>query len=141
MHGTITVAAGDPTPAVDPGRPWESPAPPIIVGGGPAPLLNPQTPPVLLETGDTVRPTLTVLKVSSKHRSTSARVSMSEAGVVYARVMRGTRIVSSAHLSVKPGESSIKVKLPKRKAHYRLTLFARDFSGLQSKTTTKSLPR
>ena len=107
MRGTITVAAGDPTPAVDPGRPWESPAPPVVVGGGPAPLLNPQTPLVLLETGRHRRADAEASgKVTSKRRTTSARVSMSEAGVVYARIMRGTRIVSSAHLSVKPGESS-----------------------------------
>ena len=31
----IAVAAGDATPVIDPGRPWESPAPPIVVDNGP----------------------------------------------------------------------------------------------------------
>ena len=51
--------------------PGSPPPRPIVVGGGPAPLLNPQTPPVLLETGDTVAPTLTVLKVTSERRIAS----------------------------------------------------------------------
>jgi plastocyanin len=142
MRGTIEVAAGDPTPVVDPGHPWESSAPPIVtVTSGPAPLLNPTTPLGLLETGDTTAPTLRVLKVSATRRVARAHVQVSEAGTLYARVLRGTRIVSSKHMTVAPGDSTIKVTLPKRRAHYRLALFARDHSTLQSKTTTKSLPR
>jgi plastocyanin len=138
MRGTIDVAAGDPTPVIDPGHPWESPAPPIVVETtGPAPLLNSATPPTVLEAGDTVRPTLRLLKLTA----TRARVQVSEPGTLYARVRRGTKTVSTAHLSVKAGTATIRFRVPKRHAHYRLELTARDTAKLESKKITKTLHR
>ena len=127
---------------VDPGRPWESSAPPVVVDGGPAPLLNPQTPPVLLETGDTIAPTLQAsLKVTSKRRTASARVAVSEAGTVYARVLRGTRDRVDSPPVRQAGRVDRHGQAPEAQGALPPDVFARDFSGLKSKTTTKSLPR
>jgi plastocyanin len=141
MRGTIEVAAGDPTPAIDPGHPWESPAPPIVTTtSGPPPLLNSATPLTVLEAGDTTAPTLRLRKVTSTRRVARARVEVSEAGTIYARVMRGTKVVSTGHLTVKgAGTSTVSVRLPKRRAHYRIAVFIRDFSKLESKLRSARL--
>lgn len=139
MRGTIDVTAGDPTPVIDPGRPWESPAPPIVTDNGPTPLLNSAAPLTTLETGDTVAPTLRLRKVSSTRRHAQARVVVSEPGTLYARVLRGTKVVSTSHRTVKAGAATIEVALPKRRAHYRLMLLVRDASGQDSKPRIAAL--
>jgi len=140
MRGTITVAAGDATPAVDPGRPWDSPAPPIVVEtAGPPALLNSASPLTVLESGDLEAPTLKLAKVAVKGRSARLRVAVSKPGTVYARVLKGKRTVSTAHFKVAAGSSTVKVKLPKRRARYRLAVWVRDAARLESRWSYKTV--
>jgi plastocyanin len=133
IRGTISVAAGDPTPVIDPRRPWESPAPPIVVDNGPPPLLNAAAPLTTFEAGDTIAPTLRLLKVTSTRRATRARVEVSEPGTLYARVLRGKHVVSTTRVKAGPGAAAITAKLPKRAGSYRLAVWVRDASGLESR--------
>lgn len=137
MRGSINVAAGDATPVVDPGRPWESSAPPIVTDNGPAPLLNSAAPPAALEAGDFLAPTLRLLKVTSTRRAARVRVRVSEAGTLYARVFRRGRAVSTAHFAVQAGNSTVSVKLPKRRD--RLAVWVRDRVQLESARRYKRL--
>lgn len=139
MRGTIAVAAGESTPVIDPGRPWETPAPPVIVTTGPAPLLNAAAPLTTLEDGDTVAPVLALLKVTSTHRVARARVRVSEPGTLYARILRGSKTVSTTRFAVKAGDSTVKVKLPQRHARYRLVVWMRDAAKLESASRSKTL--
>jgi plastocyanin len=140
MRGTITVAAGDPTPVIDPGHPWESPAPPVVVeSSGPAPLLNSAAPLSVFEGGDTVAPTLRLVGLKTSRRAARVSVDVSEPGTLYARVLRGKVAVSTAHVAVQAGKASLTVRLPKRKARYRLAVWVRDAARLESKWRYKTL--
>ena len=132
MRGEIAVAAGEATPVIDPGRPWESGAPPVVVTSGPPPLLNSAAPLGVLEVGDTVAPTLRVARVTTSRRVVRARVEVSEAGTVFARVLRGSRTVSTKRFAVKPGSATVSVRLPKRHARYRIAVWMRDAAQLES---------
>jgi plastocyanin len=139
MVGEIAVKAGEATPVEDPGRPWETPAPPVVTDNGPRPLLNSASPLTVLETGDTVAPTLTLLKVSSKRREIRARVSVSEAGTLYARLLRGSRVVARTHAATGPGTASITLKRPTRAGRYRLAVWTEDAAHLESKWRYRTL--
>ena len=82
MSGSITVTAE------------EAPPPPPPVDTGPAALPNPTTAPTVFEEGDNVRPTMTLARVSSSRGSARVRITTSEAGTLYLRVLRGSRAVT-----------------------------------------------
>jgi plastocyanin len=141
MRGTITVAAGEATPVVEPGHPWEIPnAPPVVVeGAGPAPLLNPAAPLTMFEAGDTVAPTLRLTRLVTSHRVARVSVDASEAGTLFVRVLRGKSVVSTVHVAVAAGRGTVTVKLPKRRARYRLVVWVRDGARLESKWRYRAL--
>jgi plastocyanin len=128
MSGTIAVAAGEPTPVVDPGRPWESPAP--VIDSGPPPALNTSSPPAAWEEGDNVAPTMTRVRVSRSGRSARVRARVSEAGTFHLRVLRGNREVAERRVRVKAGAVSASVRLPARHGRYRLAIYTRDKVGI-----------
>lgn len=125
MTGTIAVAAGAPTAVVDPGRPWESPAP--AVETGPPPALNPTSAPRVFEEGDTTAPTLTLRRVSRHGRRARVRVTVSEPGTLFVRVLHGR----TRHARVKAGTAGMTIRLPKRRC--RLAVWVRDAAGLESR--------
>jgi hypothetical protein len=131
MKGTIEVAAGDPTPVIDPGKPWE--APPPIVDPGPPPALNTTLAPTVFEEGDNVRPTMSVTRVSAAGRTARVRITTSEAGTLYLRVLRGTRPLTTRRVKVDAGSANASVRLPRRAGRYRLAVWVRDAAGLESK--------
>jgi plastocyanin len=139
MRGKVVVAAGEATPVTDPGRPWESPAPPVVIEGGPTPLLNSASPLTILEAGDTVAPTMSLRKLALSRRVARVSVDVSEPGTLFARILRGKKTVSTTRFKVKAGRSTVTVKLPKRRASYRVAVWARDLSGLESTWRYKRL--
>jgi plastocyanin len=132
MQGTISVEPGPPTPPIDPGHPWETPAPPVVVVTGPTPLLNSASPLTTLEAGDTTAPTLRLLKVTTTRRKYRARVTVSEPGTLHARLLRGKRVIASTHTKTTAGTTSITLKRPKRTGRYRLAVWTTDPAGLES---------
>jgi len=135
MRGTITVAPGEPTPVVEPGHPWETPnAPPVVVEStGPPPLSNAAAPLTVFEAGDTVPPTLRLTKLTVAHRVARVSVEVSEPGTLFARVLRGKVAVSTVRVAVGAGRSTMKVRLPRRRGHYRLAVWVRDGARLESR--------
>jgi plastocyanin len=128
MTGTIVVAAGDPTPVIDPGRPWDAPAP----ADGPAPALNPTTPPVTFESGDNQAPTLRITKVKKTRRAATVTVKVSEPGELLLRLLDGTRTVATKRTQIKGTSAAATIRLPARKHRYRLAITAQDAAGLES---------
>jgi plastocyanin len=125
MTATIAVAAGAPTAVVDPGRPWESPAP--VVETGPPPAPNTTSPPTVFEEGDITAPTLTLRRVSRHGRRARVRVQVSEPGTLFVRVLHGR----TRHARVKAGTARMTIRLPKRRC--RLAVWVRDGAGLESR--------
>ena len=121
MRGAVTVTAE------------EAPPPPPPVDTGPAALPNPTTPPAVFEEGDTVRPTMTLARVSSNRGSARVRITTSEAGTLYLRVLRGTRALTTRRVKVRAGAAGASVKLPRRAGRYRLAVWVRDAAGLESR--------
>jgi plastocyanin len=141
MRGTITVAAGEASPVIDPGHPWETPnAPPVVVEtSGPPPLLNAAAPLTGFEEGDTVAPTLALRGLKMTRRVARVSVEVSEPGVLFARVMRGKVAVATTRVVVGAGRSTVSVKLPRRYARYRLAVWVRDGARLESKWRYRTL--
>jgi len=76
---------------------------------------------------------MSLRRVKVKRRVAKVSVTVSEAGRLYLRVMRGKKTVSTRRVAIKAGASSASVRLPKRHAKYRLAIWAQDAGGLESK--------
>jgi plastocyanin len=126
MRGSITVTVE------------EAPPPPPPVDTGPAALPNPTTAPTVFEEGDNVRPTLTVTRMTAG-RSAQVRITTSEAGTLYLRVLRGSRALTTRRVKVSAGAASASVRLPRRAGRYRLAVWVRDAAGLESKWRYRTL--
>jgi hypothetical protein len=87
----------------------------------------------VFEEGDNVRPTMTLARVASSRGSARVRITTSEAGTLYLRVLRGTRAVTTRRVKVVAGAASASVKLPRRAGRYRLAVWVRDAAGLESR--------
>ncbi len=127
MRGSITVTAE------------EAPPPPPPVDTGPAALPNPSTAPTVFEEGDNVRPAMTLARVSSSRGTARVRITTSEAGTLYLRVLRGARAVTTRRVKVAAGTASASVKLPRRAGRYRLAVWVRDVAGLESRWRYQTL--
>ena len=60
------------------------------------------------------------------------RVDVSEPGVLFARVLRGSKTVTTARFPVRAGNSAVAVRLPARRARYRLAVWVQDSARLES---------
>ena len=117
----------------------EIPPPPPPVETGPAALPNPTTAPTVFEEGDNVRPTMTVARISSSRGSARVRITTSEAGTLYLRILRAGTAITTRRVKVAAGTASASVKLPRRAGRYRLAVWVRDASGLESRWRYQTL--
>lgn len=117
----------------------EVPPPPPPVDTGPAPAPNTEPPPAVFEEGDTVRPTMSVKRVSVRGRTARVRITTSEAGTLYLRLMRGRSAVASKRFKVRAGTANASLKLPRRGGKYRLAVYVRDAAGLECKWRYRTL--
>jgi hypothetical protein len=93
----------------------------------------------VFEEGDTVRPTMDLLRVTSRPRGTRVRVRVSEAGTLYVRIVRGRRAYASKRVRIKAGTASAYVRHPRRAGRYRLAVWVRDASGIESRWRYRTL--
>jgi plastocyanin len=115
------------------------PPPPPPVDTGPAAAPNPEPAPNVFEEGDTVRPTMSLKRVSVRSRTARVRITTSEAGTLYLRLMRGRKELTTKRFKVRAGTATASLKLPRRGGKYRLAVYVRDAAGLQCKWRYRTL--
>ena len=115
------------------------PPPPPPVDPGPAPLPNTEPPPSVFEEGDSVRPTMSLKRVSVRGRTVRVRITTSEAGTLYLRLLRGRKALATKRFKVRAGTANASLKLPRRGGKYRLAVYVRDAAGLECKWRYRTL--
>jgi len=134
MNGKVVVGTADPGAPVDPGTPWTDPN--WEDPEDDTALRNDTLAPTVFEEGDTTAPTLELLSVKEKPKAAEAKVTVSEAGTITLRLKRGKKVVATTTVEVNAGETTAKIKPPKRlldvKRRYRLQVWATDMAEIDS---------
>jgi plastocyanin len=147
MDGTITVQDEPVTPTPDPTTsPTPSPSPSPSASPSPSPSASPQpggghaiTPP---PTGgsDTIKPTVSGVKLNALRHAIRVRFRLSEPATVTLRVNRARKAVKSARIQAAAGRRSVTLRSKRfKKGRYTVGVEARDAFGNRSAWATKRL--
>jgi hypothetical protein len=135
MNGTVAVTTTNPGPPVDPGTPWTDPD--WVDPDDPTNLPNPTLAPTIFEEGDTTAPTVDLISIkTTDNAAAKAKVDVSEAGTLTARLKLGKKIVATERLDINAGKVTITIKPPKRlrdrPRRYRLQIWSTDMAEIDS---------
>jgi plastocyanin len=134
LHGGVAPGGMNGRVTVTTGGGGGGPAP-----GGPSPTVAPwpnnSSAPGAFEQGDTVRPTLTAIRVTGVRAGARLRFRLSEPGSVTVRFLRGRKVVKTARIARgAAGTNNVTVRDRRRlkAARYRVEVRATDRAGLES---------
>jgi plastocyanin len=134
MQGTVIVGdAGTPSPDPSPSpSPSPSPTPSPQPGHATTPPPSPGT--------DTVKPTVSSVKLKALRRAVRVQFRLSETATVTVRVKRGRKVLASKRVQAGAGTHAVTVRSKRlQKGRYTISIQARDAFGNRSRLATKRL--